>query len=142
MLICRTKVLAGLASMLALSSAAGAASLTGVQGSIMVNSGSGYFMATGPVELKIGDMVLANPGSAGQLKFPDGCNVPLQQGVVITVGTTSPCAVHADGQQQPGPGADSFGSGALIVGGLVIAGGIGLALASGGGSSSSSPASP
>ena len=78
-----------------------AATLTGVQGSVMVNPGSGYYPTVGPTNLKPGDVVMLNPGGTAQLTYPDGCIVPLQAGTVITVGATSPCVAQT-GPGQPG----------------------------------------
>lgn len=172
----RSKKLAASALSIALfATGASAATLTGVQGPVMVNPGTGYYMAVGPVELKAGDLVMVGPGGSAQMSFPDGCNAPLAPGSVTAVKPSSPCAAQAEnakqGQtaqqtaqqapEQPGQpgagegppanpgapavaGAGGLGSGTLVIGAVVVAGGIGAAAALGGGSSSGSskPASP
>jgi hypothetical protein len=181
MLMGRSRVLVGLASMMAMHGAAGAVSLSSVQGSVMVNPGTGYYLTISPVELKPGDLVMVNPGSSAQLSFPDGCNSPLVPGSVVAVGSVSPCATNGGQSERAGqveqthgqlpegqaPGqvpegqaageppvgpeaagqavatAGGYGTGTLILGGAVVAGGVGLAVAMGGkGGSSSKPASP
>ncbi len=149
MVMGKSRALVGFVSALLLSGQVQAATLSGVQGSVMVNPGDGYYLTTGPTTLKPGDLVMLNPGGAAQLLFADGCHVPLQVGAVFTVGANSPCAAQfGQGQQPsetPSQATGGFDTGTLLIGVAVVAGGVGLAVAlSGGGSSggSSTPASP
>jgi hypothetical protein len=122
MVMGKSRALVGFVAALLVSWPLQAATLSGVQGSVMVNPGSGYYLTTGPTNLKPGDVVMLNPGGSAQLTFPDGCIVPLQAGTVITVGATSPCLA----QTGPGqPGVQLFDLDMMIVGtGVVAAGGL------------------
>ena len=139
MVMAKSKTLAGFVLALLLSGQVQAATLSGVQGSVMVNPGSGYYLTVGPANLKPGDLVMLNPGGSAQLTFPDGCIVPLQAGTVVTVGATSPCLA----QTGPGhPGAQWFDLDMMIIATGVVAGAGLIALAISASSDLSKPASP
>ncbi|MCL4767795.1 MAG: hypothetical protein KJZ80_16330 [Hyphomicrobiaceae bacterium] len=113
--------------------AAQAATLGGIQGGILVSQGGGgYRLVSGPAQLRVGDTVLANPGASAQVAYDDGCVVAIKPGMVFTVTEISPCKagqpVQAAGSNWP-----------LILGGVAVAGGVGIALAAGGGGGPSSP---
>jgi hypothetical protein len=95
-----TRHLIALVICAALCAPACAATLGSVQGSVMVNRGSGYQSVVGGTELKPGDVVVVNPGGSAQLSYPDGCNVAVQVGAVVTVGEQSPFATQASGPQE------------------------------------------
>ncbi len=139
----KTRMLTIVAAALLTSTVAQAAVLAGIEGPVLVNTGVGFQLTKGPVELKPGDLVMAYTGSNAQLSYPDGCSVPLATGTVVTIGAQSPCATQAPQNNTPPPQPTAgLNTGTLVVGGLVVAGGIGAALALGGKSSSSAPASP
>lgn len=73
-----------------------AATVTSLQGQVLVNTGNGYRPLTGSAELPIGASVVANPGALAQVSFPDGCGVQISPGSVFTVGQISPCAANAN----------------------------------------------
>jgi hypothetical protein len=114
---------------LSLSAPAIAASLTGVQGVVLVNRGNGYQAAFGGSELKPGDVVVVNPGGTAQISYGDGCSVPLAVGAVVTVSAQSPCAGQAG--NPGGPGTEFFADGPAIalLGVGVAAGAVGFLLA-------------
>jgi len=126
---------AGIAGLIAIYPiAAQAATLNDIKGGIFVSQGAGYHAARTPVQLNAGDSVLANPGSSAKVVFGDGCTVAVQPGMVFTVPETSPCkaALPEDSVNWP-----------LVAGGVLVAGGIGIAIAaSSGGGGGGGPASP
>ena len=106
-----------------------AASLSGVQGDVLVDAGQGPKAVAGAANLKAGDIVVARKGSA-KLIYPDGCTVNVDPGNSATVAEKSPCAAQASTQTgqvaAAGPAAATAGlsTTALVVGGLAIAGGV------------------
>lgn len=140
----RLVALLGASALVAASFTAEAATLDAIQGGVLVNRGAGYEVATGPTELKPGDLVIANPDGSAQVSYTDGCSVPVQAGTVVGVEAQSPCATQANNRPAPGPEAPAsagLNTSTLVIGGLVVAGGVGAALALGGGGSDK-PASP
>lgn len=118
--------------------------LTNVQGSVLVNRGAGYGASSGAA-LGAGDQIMARPGARASYKYPDGCQVNVAPGSVVTVGIVSPCALGeaqtalggAAGDQSfyVAQAGDSSGVGGastyILVGGiLVLAGGAALILSS------------
>ncbi len=129
----RLFALIGVASMTLASVAASAATLDSIQGEVLVNRGGGYEVVNGPTELKPGDSAMANPGGSAQVVYADGSVVPVQPGSVVTVGETATAA------------GGGLSTSTLVVGGLVVAGGVGLAVAlsnKGSDSKDDKPASP
>ena len=85
------------------------AQLDPVRGVVLVNTGSGFLPASGPVALKAGDRVMVNPESKANIAFADGCAVPVTAGQVVTISGASPCSARAQG----GGGYEPF-----LIGGL------------------------
>jgi hypothetical protein len=48
-------------------------------------------LASQPIEVVPGHSVVANPGGAARVTFPDGCTVDVRPGSVFTVAAQSPC---------------------------------------------------
>lgn len=105
---------------------ADAATLIGPQGQVLVNSGDGYKPAIDNMELKPGDSVIANPGASAQIVYADGTIVPVQPGSVVTIAE--------NGALGAGLTTGGLEGSTLVVGGLAIAGGVGLAIGLSGGS--------
>lgn len=127
-----TAGLAGLVlASLAQTAGAGAASLSGVQGEVLVDAGQGPKPVTGAANLGVGNTVIAQNGSA-KLTYPDGCAVNIDPGASVTIGEKSPCAAQAGiqtGQVAPAAvGAAGLSTAALVVGGVVVAGAVGVAV--------------
>ncbi len=136
----RLIALIGVASLTLASVAAEAAMLDLIQGEVLVNRGGGYEDVNGPTELKPGDLVIANPGGSAQVVYADGSIVPVQPGTVVTVGESAAAAAA-----EATAAAGSLSTSTLVVGGLVVAGGVGLAVAlsnKGSDSKDDKPASP
>jgi hypothetical protein len=111
-----------------------AATLEAVQGQVLVNRGGGYQFEVGSTELRPGDMVIANAGASAHITYRDGCVVPIEAGLVMTVAERSPCAAQS--------GSPSFGlsPGTLAIGAAAVGAGVGVAVLLR--SSGDKPASP
>ena len=71
--------------------AAQAATVRAVQGQVLVNSGQGYRLVDGAIELDPGGTVVANPGAIAEVVYPGGCKVTVQPGSVYLVAAQPPC---------------------------------------------------
>lgn len=110
-----------------LSFAAEAAVLDAIQGGVLVSRGGGaYQTVSQPTPLRVGDSVLANPGSGARVVFENGCAIEIEPGMVFTVGEAPPC----DAADTASAGSDYT---MVAVGAAVVAGGVGIAIAAGGG---------
>lgn len=128
------KGIVSFAAAIALAAPALAATLGSVKGSVMVNRGGGYQAVYGPTQLKVGDIVVVNPGGSAQLTYPDGCSVQVQMGAVVTIGEQSPCATQASN-----PGFTLGGPGIILLNVGIAAGVVGVLVAN---QNSDKPASP
>lgn len=115
----------GLGIMLAVTGAK-AATLQGIQGEVLVSRGNGYDLVRGPVQLNVGDSVIANPGGAAKIVYEDGCVVPVEAGSVSQVGPSSPCIETGSVSTSGAPLVELDGT-TLVIGATVV--GIGVAAA-------------
>lgn len=84
-------------SMLAFDASAFAATtLTSIQGSVQVNTGSGFRPVTGSAHVTPGTSVMAAPGSSAEILYSDGCRTPVRAGAVSSVAPVPPCAEGTD----------------------------------------------
>ena len=97
---------------------AGAATLSAVQGQVLVNTGNGFRNAQPGQTINPGDRVLVQPGASAQVSYADGSILNVPSGGVYTIPTTPPVA--------PPPAAGGFPPGVLIAGGVVAAAGAGI----------------
>ncbi len=96
-----------------------AATLSDVQGEVLVDHGSGFDIVNGSTTLNPGDSVIVNPGGSALIVYDTECKVPVQPGAVVTVHKYSPCNGGGDGL--------ALSTTTLVVGGAVI--GLGAAAA-------------
>jgi len=137
-----TSWLMGVMIGLAAPGALGAATLSDVQGEVLVNRGDGFKKASGPLELAPGDQITVPPGGSAKMSYGSGCNVSVAPGEIHTVKSSSPCSANAG---EPGPGGTQAGIGGLtpttlIAGGLVLGVGAAVIVSTKGGSDK--PVSP
>lgn len=132
----RRVIVAAVAAVLAFGTPASAATLIGVSGQVLVNRGKGFELAENGLDLKPGDIVVANPGSTAQVIYPEGCLAPVTPGAIVAIPVNAPCAAPP---VQTGA-LPALGLGPLLLGGGAAAGGIGLATALS--KNGSKPASP
>jgi hypothetical protein len=114
--------------------AAQAALLTGVEGQVSVNRGNGFERVTAPTDVKPGDRVMVGPAGNAKIVYNEACTARIQASTVIVVAKTVPCqlsaldaAAHGTDTAGPGAGVGGLGNG-LLIGGALIAGGVGLAI--------------
>ena len=115
---------------------AAAATLSTVTGKVLVNSGSGYAPRQDGAHLKTGDTVIANPGSSALIVYDDGCKMSVKAGTVVTVENGCPGLGVVAAETGLGASSATY----VVVGGLAIAGAVGVVAATS--SNSDRPASP
>ena len=116
------------------STAADAATLSAIQGEVLVSRGGAYQAVSGSTELAPGDSVIVNPGGSAQVVYENGVSVPVQPGAVVTVDAVPPTAAPGALAETPpltGEGATLGGldTTTLVVGGVVAAGAAGAVVA-------------
>jgi len=67
-----------------------------MDGSLLVNSGSGFQQLAGPSQVAPGGSVMVRPGGKGEIVYTDGCRVPVTPGALAQIEPVSPCAQGAD----------------------------------------------
>ena len=109
---------------------ANAASLSSVQGEVLLDAGKGLKPVTGAANLKAGDTVIARKGSA-KVTYPDGCTVNVDPGKSVAIVEKSPCAAQASAPSgsaaAAAPAAAGLSTAAMVVGGVAVAAGVGIA---------------
>jgi hypothetical protein len=75
-----------------------AATIEPGQGDLTVNQGQGFQPINSRVDANVGDSVMVGPGGAAAVTYPDGCNVAVQPGAVVTIAPISPCAAGSYAQ--------------------------------------------
>jgi len=98
-----------------------AATLEFVQGKVMVNHGSGYRFVSGSVNLKPGDMIVADSGGSAQLFYDGGCTVLIEPGAVVTVAELPPCLTTQATPSTLGLSPEALAIGAVAIGTGVVA---------------------
>ena len=129
--IINSRLAATAAAILLAGTVAQAATLSSIQGAVLVNTGQGYKPAQSTLTLSAGDAVMVEPGSTASVTYSDGCQVQVQAGGVLVIGPQSPCALRpkqgymglaGGGNDQGSPWTNWFSLEALELGGLVVAG--------------------
>ncbi len=115
-------------------SLAQAATVEPAQGDLSLNEGQGFHKVTGRIDAKVGDSVMVGPGGAATVVYPDGCQVNVQPGAVVSVAPLSPCASDSFAQDQ-----SSFFNPPMLLFGAALLGATGLVIY---GITQSTPASP
>jgi hypothetical protein len=68
------------------------ATLSGQEGTVLVNQGEQFITATEAQALNAGDRVMVMEGGNAEITFADGCLLPLASGSMIEVPAVSTCA--------------------------------------------------
>jgi len=79
------------------------ATLQGIEGSVLVNTGERFVNTRQDTTLAAGDRVLLMDEASARLLFADGCDVELQAESMVTLGELSPCAGDALEVNRIGP---------------------------------------
>jgi hypothetical protein len=118
-----------LLGMVALGATAHAATVTAVQGQVLVSTGAGYRLVDGAAQVGPGGTVVANPGAIARVAYGSNCVVTVQPGSVYSIAVQPPCG--AEGPRGKGKSDDTkaaaagsgSGSGWMIAGAGLAAGG-------------------
>jgi hypothetical protein len=90
---------------IAVASGVQAAEIRPLRGEILVNSGTGYRVIEGRVEIDAGNAIFVRPQAQASLIYADGCSVDIVPGAVVWVRPSSPCAMpDASPVRDPEPG--------------------------------------
>lgn len=112
------------------STTANATTIQDINGSVSVNSGSGYNAVGAQTNVSTGDTVTVGPGGSATIVYADGCRVTVAEGQVVAVQELSPCV------SPQGIDTTTAVVGVAVVGAAV---GIGFAVAGDSDKSSASP---
>lgn len=123
---------AALAALIVSSLAANAATVSKQNGSVFVNSGTGFVELKSSAEVAAGQRVMVQPGGSASIAYAGNCTVRVGSGVWM-VQPTAPCkdgATEIDftnrmNQATPPPGP---APGDVLTGALLLGGGVGAAL--------------
>lgn len=125
-------MLGAIAASFAMIASAQAAMLVDVKGNIKVNRGNGFEKAASELVVKPGYKLMAAPGASAKVVYSNGVAFKLQSGRVMTVMTDELAKIRSTAMYQepvvaPVPPIPT----PLVIGGLVAAGGLGIAAAAG-----------
>ncbi|HWJ73500.1 MAG TPA: hypothetical protein VNX29_10075 [Kaistia sp.] len=113
-------------------SAASAATLSGVSGPVLVDSGKGFVKVSANAEVAPGNRVMISKGGKAVLAYADGCSKALGQNTVTTVVASGACTASAQVAGQAGVVAGGAGLGTAAGGtSVAVALGVGAAVAVG-----------
>ncbi len=123
-----------------IAASAQAATLTNIEGAVTVSQGSGFQQAVAGAQVAPGDRIRTKSGSA-EILYPNGCAVRVGPKQLVTVLASPPPCPASGGGLKDGPvAAAAPGDGTFLIGGLMIASGIGIGIAVS--NNNNSPASP
>lgn len=112
------KLLAAVLFLAVFMQTAHAATLSNVQGKVLVNKGTGFVEAQPGMEIAPGDRVLVQPGGSAQVTYPNGAVGSLQPGGIFTLPATPPPVPVGEAAAAGAGGINT----ALVVGGIAILG--------------------
>ena len=80
-----------------------AATVSGIEGTALVNQGEEFVTVADAQALQPGDQLMVMEGGKATLTFGDGCVVPVEAGSIVTVPAQSTCAGGVASTQRIGP---------------------------------------
>ena len=103
------------------------ATLSHLNGVVLLSQGGDYVTATAGAPLHAGDRLMAMEGANATLRFADGCTHTLGGNAIVTVGPADSCTRGelADNQSQVGPYLAAAPAGGAATAGLIAAGVVG-----------------
>ncbi len=104
----------------ALASAASAATLSDVSGSVLVDSGKGFKKVSAASDVPVGSRVMVTRGGKAVLAYADGCQKTLAANSITTVVKSGACEQSSQVAAQAGGTGFGLGPAAVIGGGVVI----------------------
>ncbi len=110
-------------AMVAFASAASAATLSDVSGSVLVDSGKGFQKVSAASDLSVGSRVMVTRGGKAVLAYADGCQKTLAANSITTVVKSDACKQTTQVAAQFGGGGGGFqlGPPQLITSGVIAA---------------------
>src|SRR5262249_9683399 len=101
-----------------------AATVQVLQGQVLINRGQGYRMIHDSTEAGPVDTIVANPGGAAQITYPNGCTIKVLPQSVVAISAQSPCqAEQPPSEPPPPPDAPGISTTTMVVGAAGIAAG-------------------
>ena len=88
-------ILCGLMLVGGITGTAHAATLSGIQGEVIVVRGGDFQTVKGAALLVVGDLVVVRPGGEAQITYDDGCTIRPAVGGHTKITAQSPCAARA-----------------------------------------------
>jgi hypothetical protein len=89
------------ASAVFLATASWAVEVESDQGDVSINQGQGFQKIDGRIDANAGDSVMVSPNGSATVSYPDGCQVNVQPGALVTIAPLSPCASGSLAQVPP-----------------------------------------
>jgi hypothetical protein len=80
------------ATSFALGTSAFAATVTPIEGTVQVNTGTGFRPVSGAAEVAPGASVMVSPKGRGEIRYSDGCKTTVRPGSVAVIPPVSLCA--------------------------------------------------
>ena len=116
-------------AMIAFASAASAATLSDVSGSVLVDSGKGFTKVSAASDVPVGSRVMVTRGGKAVLAYADGCKKTLAANSITTVVKSDACEQSSQVAAQAGGGGGIGGGGfglspTQVITGSLIAGAI------------------
>ena len=112
-----------------------AATISNIQGKVLVNKGNGFVEAQPGTQIAPGDRVMVQPGGSAQVTYPNGAVGSLQPGGIFTLPATPPPVPAGVAAAAAGGGFNT----AMIIGGIAVLGAGGWLIYEATKDSSSSP---
>ena len=134
---------------LMVSGPAQAAAVHAEAGEVFINPGSGFIPVTTTTYVAAGTTIMVPAGATAYLAYEGGCTTRIEGPRTVAVAAVPPCQpgqgqATADWAAQTSPTGQAVDalSTPVVIGGLVVAGGVGAALALSGGGNDKAPLSP
>jgi hypothetical protein len=89
---CKLTAVGAVAALLYGSSPVSAATVSGQDGTVLVNKGDGFIPITSDAELAPGGQIMVQPGGSALITYASNCTVRIGAGRVWTVQEAPPCA--------------------------------------------------
>jgi len=116
------RLVASAVAIVAFASAASAATLSDVSGSVLVDSGKGFKKVSAASDVPVGSRVMVTRGGKAMLAYADGCKKTLAANSITTVVKSGACEQSSQVAAQAGGGGLGITPTTIIAGGVVVGG--------------------
>jgi hypothetical protein len=114
------RLVASAVAIVAFASAASAATLSDVSGSVLVDSGKGFKKVSAASDVPVGSRVMVTRGGKAVLAYADGCQKTLAANSITTVVKSGACEQSSQVAAQAGGGGLGLTPTAIIAGGVGV----------------------